>query len=142
MRWRGITKKSILKKRNDLGTIVFLIGRQIDSKEDIEFLKTVLMEKPCLSLADCAKSDSPASGEAAHLEGINETTANYPQLMALRQMTEQYRMLRGTQTQTRRLPLKFSRRLKKRRVVQILRFSPMLNLLWIIFQVKINNRSL
>lgn len=85
------------EQRNDRGTIVFLISREIKSKADLDFLQNVLMEKPCQSLSDCSKIDAPSSGEAAHLEGINETTANYPQLMALKQMTEQYRILRGTQ---------------------------------------------
>jgi hypothetical protein len=85
------------EQRNDRGTIVFLISREINSKADLDFLQTVLMEKPCQSLSDCSKTDAPSSGEAAHLEGINETTANYPQLMALKQMTEQYRILKGTQ---------------------------------------------
>jgi len=79
------------EKRNDRGTIVFLISRKITEKSDLDFLKSVLLEKPCLSLSDCSKAASAPMGDAAHLEGINETTANYPQLMAIRELTEQYR---------------------------------------------------
>jgi hypothetical protein len=84
------------EKRNDRGTIVFLIARQIGDKADVDFLKSVLMEKPCLSLSDCTKSALPAGGETAHLEGISEVTANYPQLTAMKQSIEQYRIMMGS----------------------------------------------
>lgn len=80
-----------VEKRNERGTIAFLIGREIKSNEDVQFLKSILMEKPCLSLSDCSKSASASSAEDAHLDGMNETTANYPQLMANRQMLNDYR---------------------------------------------------
>jgi hypothetical protein len=56
-------------------------------------LNSILMEKPCLSLSDCGKMAPPVGGEEAHLEGINETTANYPQLMSLRAQVEKYEAL-------------------------------------------------
>jgi hypothetical protein len=87
------------EKRNDRGTVVFLISRKITSTEDVEFLKNVLMEEPCLSLSDCSKSAPPATGEAAHLQGISETTANYPQLMAIKQMSAQYKTLSANSDQ-------------------------------------------
>lgn len=74
--------------RNERGTIVFLIGRELSegrgSTDDVNFLKDVLLEKPCFNLADCSKSAPPMSPEEEHVQGINETTAMYPQLMNLR----------------------------------------------------------
>jgi len=76
------------EKRNDRGTVVFLIGREIaegrGSTADLQFLKEVLMEKPCLSLEDCSKSPSGVGPDEQHLEAIHETTLHYPQLMDLR----------------------------------------------------------
>lgn len=91
------------EKRNDRGTIVFLIGRTINSKADVDFLKSVLLEKPCLSLQDCSVSAAAESGEAEHLQGINETTANYPQLNAVRAMIGQYRDFMGETPPNREL---------------------------------------
>jgi len=78
------------EKRNERGTLVFLIGRELKDHADVDFLKSVLMEKPCLSLSDCSKPVSMPSEEELHLAGMNETTANYPQLMAIRQMEKAY----------------------------------------------------
>ncbi len=75
--------------RNERGTVVFLIGRDLNSQDDVNFLKDVMMEKPCMSLADCSKAET-GGGAEAHLDAINETTANYPQLMALRQLLIAY----------------------------------------------------
>lgn len=79
--------------RNERGTIAFLIGREIKNDQDVEFLESILMEKPCLSLSDCSKSQTAATTETEHLESTNETTANYPQLMALRQMVKTYKQI-------------------------------------------------
>jgi len=81
----------VAEKRNERGTIVFLIGRELKDGADVDFLKSVLMEKPCLSLSDCSKPVAMPSEEELHLAGMNETTANYPQLMAIRQMEKAYR---------------------------------------------------
>ncbi|MBC7398249.1 MAG: hypothetical protein H7333_12475 [Bdellovibrionales bacterium] len=83
------------EKRNDRGTIVFLIGRELNSKADLDFMKSVLMEKPCLSLKNCDETAEAANGEDEHLEGINATTANYPQLNAIRACVAQYRDVLG-----------------------------------------------
>ena len=69
--------------RNGKGTIVFLLGREMTTPQDCEFMKSVLNEKPCLSLNDCTKDPGPTSGESEHLEaGVNVTLA-YPELVAL-----------------------------------------------------------
>ena len=72
------------EKRNARGTMVFLLGREIKDASELGFFKSVLQEKPCLSLENCEKAPGGHSGEEEHLEAINETTANYPQLLAVR----------------------------------------------------------
>jgi hypothetical protein len=81
------------EKRNERGTVVFLIARSVENQGDIDFLKSVLNEPPCLSLADCSKAAPPATGEQAHLDGLNAITASYPQLTAVRQSVEAYQRL-------------------------------------------------
>ncbi len=76
------------ENRNERGTIVFLIGRELSEGRggtaDLQFMKEALLEKPCLSLVDCSKSPSSETPEEQHLEAIHETTIHYPQLMCLR----------------------------------------------------------
>jgi len=69
------------ERRNDLGTIVFLLGKNLRSVEDWEFLKRVVREPPCQSMTDCSKP--PASKE--HGQESLEITLVYPQLVALEQ---------------------------------------------------------
>ncbi|MBS1958754.1 MAG: hypothetical protein JST80_04705 [Bdellovibrionales bacterium] len=83
------------EKRNDLGTIVFLTARSMNSPEDVVFMKSVLMEKPCRSFSDCSKDAPAPTGEEVHLAGVSETTANYPQLTAIRQSLDAYRKALG-----------------------------------------------
>jgi hypothetical protein len=83
------------EQRNERGTIAFLYARAMTGPQDTEFLTTVLMEKPCLSLADCSKPASGGDREHAHLEGLEETTSNYPQLTAIRQAVQRYNAARG-----------------------------------------------
>ena len=82
-----------LEKLNERGTIAFLIARNITETADVDFLKSVLMEKPCLSLSDCSKPSEATHGAETHLDGLNETTANYPQLTAIQQMADSYRRI-------------------------------------------------
>ena len=78
--------------RNERGTIAFLIGREMaegrGTVKDVEFIRSILLEKPCLSLSDCSKAATGQTVEEQHLEAINETTGNYPQLMSLREMKQ------------------------------------------------------
>ena len=76
------------EKRNERGTLVFLLGREIHDLTDLEFFSGVLAESPCLSLQDCSRSPEAHSSEEEHFQSINETTANYPQLMALRALKQ------------------------------------------------------
>lgn len=91
---KGLSKeaKSALKEeytalrkedRNGRGTIAFLIGREIDGEADLEFLRQILAEAPCLSLADCGRDMTAARGADAHQDAGIETTLAYPQIVVL-----------------------------------------------------------
>jgi len=67
------------ERRNERGTIVYLIGRNPSAPEDWSFLREAAAEPPCLSLADCSKS---GTAEAEHGD---EVTLAYPALVALKQ---------------------------------------------------------
>ncbi|MBI5881892.1 MAG: hypothetical protein HZB91_02160 [Elusimicrobia bacterium] len=77
--FRGMYGKLPPERRNERGTIVYLLGRNLASAEDWAFLASVAGEPPCLSLADCSK-DAPAAEE--HLG--DEVTLAYPSLVALK----------------------------------------------------------
>ena len=72
--------------RNERGTVVYLLGRNLSSKEDVEFLRKVLEETPCRSLADCQRNPDRVAGADEHLEAANETTLAYPQIVALKSL--------------------------------------------------------
>jgi hypothetical protein len=73
------------EKRNQRGTIVYLIGREINSAEDVGFLHSVLSEPPCLSLADCKRESRGSTlSDEHHLDSATDTTLAYPQIVALK----------------------------------------------------------
>lgn len=63
--------------RNERGTVVYLLGKNLTSAEDWAFLRAVAAEPPCLSLAHCAK-------KAEIAEASDEVTLAYPALVALK----------------------------------------------------------
>jgi hypothetical protein len=69
--------------RNGQGTVVFLLGREMKTTEDIAFMQEVVTEKPCLSLSDCGRESALDKGEQSHLSGVNGVTLAYPQLVAI-----------------------------------------------------------
>lgn len=71
------------EKRNERGTIVFLIGRNLTNQADFDFLCEVLREPPCYSLANCQGDASSVSKEDFHRESGEEVTLAYPQMVAL-----------------------------------------------------------
>lgn len=75
---------------NERGTVVFLLGKKLESEKDMEFIQEVLTETPCLSLADCSTEGKLENPEDDHLSESQETTLIYPQLMALRLMSSNY----------------------------------------------------
>ncbi|MBI4425406.1 MAG: hypothetical protein HY554_16875 [Elusimicrobia bacterium] len=73
-RYRALSPES----RNERGTVVYLLGRNLSVPEDLDFLREVASEAPCLSLADCSRASSGS-------ESSDEVTLAYPSLVALRQ---------------------------------------------------------
>jgi hypothetical protein len=70
------------ERRNERGTVVYLLGRNLRAPEDWAFLREVAAEPPCLSLSDCSKRPPPGGGEEA---AGDEVTLAYPSLVALKQ---------------------------------------------------------
>ena len=70
------------ERRNERGTIVYLLGKNMASAEDWAFLREVAGEPPCRSLADCAK---PPAGESEEGGVGDDVTLAYPSLVALKQ---------------------------------------------------------
>ncbi|HXT01894.1 MAG TPA: hypothetical protein VN915_14560 [Elusimicrobiota bacterium] len=80
--FRELYRETRREKRNERGTIVYLLGRNLTAPEDWAFLREVALEPPCLSLSDCSKKPAPGSDEEATGD---EVTLAYPSLVALRQ---------------------------------------------------------
>jgi len=70
-----------MEMRSERGIIANLIARELkegrNSPSDIQFLTNILLEKPCLSLSDCA---SPANVKSEEIE------AHYPQLITVQNL--------------------------------------------------------
>jgi hypothetical protein len=74
------------EKRNERGTIVFLLGRHLESAQDFEFFQTVIAEQPCRSLKDCQSADAMDSNDHTGREMGIDVTLNYPQIVALKSL--------------------------------------------------------
>ncbi|MBI5202421.1 MAG: hypothetical protein HY925_12595 [Elusimicrobia bacterium] len=72
--FRTLYSKIPREGRNERGTVVYLLGRNLKQPEDWTFLREVVSEPPCLGLQDCSR---PGAGD--------EVTLAYPALVALRQ---------------------------------------------------------
>ena len=68
--------------KNERGLIAYMISRDVQSPEDLQFMKSVFDQPPCLSLADC-KSTAPAD---PHFSTLNQTTLIYDQKVVLFQI--------------------------------------------------------
>ncbi|MBK7962001.1 MAG: hypothetical protein IPK04_12860 [Bdellovibrionales bacterium] len=73
------------ENRNQRGLLAFLIARDLKNTEDLDFLKKIYEESPCLSLENC---NSRTSSDP-HLSGVDEASMNYPQLASLYQLEKQ-----------------------------------------------------
>jgi hypothetical protein len=71
-----------VESRNDRGTVVFLLGREMKSADDARFLAGVISEPACLSLEDC--SHRPTTAVDEHAAMANEITVVYPQIVAVK----------------------------------------------------------
>ena len=78
--FRSLYRELPLERRNDRGTIVFLLGRNLNEKSDFEFLKSVLHEEPCLSLSNCRQADAQSQGDG---DSQSEVALHYPQAVVL-----------------------------------------------------------
>lgn len=72
------------EQRNEKGTIIFLLGRNLQDPEDFRFLESVLTEAPCYNLGDCKAAAGSVGDEMAHGEMGSEVTLAYPQLVSLK----------------------------------------------------------
>ena len=66
------------EKLNERGTIVYILASNLRSPADWDFMKDVVSEPACLSLADCSAANAAAS------ERGDEVTLAYPALVALK----------------------------------------------------------
>jgi hypothetical protein len=66
-----------LEYLNERGTIVYILGRNMRTAADWEFLRDVAAEPPCKSMADCSRADE-RGGHG------NEVTLAYPSLVAVK----------------------------------------------------------
>lgn len=86
------------EKRNERGTLVFLLGRNLENPSDFAFFREVLSEPPCLSLSDCSKlADRPetqgaSEAEHEHREAATATTLNYPSITVLKSLERELKL--------------------------------------------------
>ncbi len=79
---RDAYQKMAMEDRNERGTLVFLLTRDLKSSEDLQFLKSVYEEQACTSFESCNQVPS----EDAHLSSIDEASLSYPQRAGLYQL--------------------------------------------------------
>jgi len=85
-KFRAEYKNLPLEKRNERGTLVFLLGRNLKDAQDFAFFKEVVSESPCLSLVDCGKPEQSFDhDQEEHQNGLGVSLA-YPQLVALQSL--------------------------------------------------------
>jgi hypothetical protein len=70
------------ERRNDLGTVVYLLGRNLKTDEDWAFMRDVAAAPPCLSLEDCSRQAKTEPDP--HVTAGVEITLSYPAIMALK----------------------------------------------------------
>jgi hypothetical protein len=73
-----------MESRNERGTILFLMGRNLSNAKDLDFYQNVLRERPCMGLAHCDAADH--TGEHEDHDGSTDITLAYPQLVLLSQL--------------------------------------------------------
>ncbi|HNW43842.1 MAG TPA: hypothetical protein PKI19_05005 [Elusimicrobiales bacterium] len=69
------------ESRNERGTVVYLLGRNLKTAEDWQFMQAVVGEPPCLSLENCSRA---MKAEPGHVNTGVEVTLAYPAIMALK----------------------------------------------------------
>lgn len=81
-KYRALPRESF----NERGTLVLLIGRELASAEDAQFLRAVMEEAPCHSLRDCGARAPASQDQVAHGDESDAVTRAYPQWMAVRML--------------------------------------------------------
>lgn len=89
------------ERLSEKGTLVFLLGRNLQDEKDFKFIQNVLNEPACLSLENCQRpggggaqaveGERPTPGDGgasvaghSHDNGVDSVTLIYPQLVAVR----------------------------------------------------------
>jgi hypothetical protein len=93
------------EKLNERGTLVYLLGRNIETEKDLKFMEYVINEKPCLSMSNCSIEAPPATGEAAHLNSVDRISLAYPQVVSVKSL-ENFLAQNGGNSQLSRQALK------------------------------------
>ncbi|MFI5345282.1 MAG: hypothetical protein ACHQ51_02795 [Elusimicrobiota bacterium] len=99
------------ERRNERGTIVYLLGKNMTAPEDWAFIRDVAGEPPCLSLANCAH---PPNGEG---DPGDDVTLSYPSLVALKRA--QKALEEGTSTNEARAVVETARHSKMPAVLRL-----------------------
>lgn len=81
-KYRSLKRESLRGR----GLIVYLLGRNIETQGDLDFLKEVLDERNCLSLKNCAITDQETLSAPAMA-----TRLAFPKLMAIAALKEKLR---------------------------------------------------
>lgn len=71
------------EKRNERGTIAFLLARDAHQLKDLDFFNEVFEEEACLSLSDCSKSESSLNEKRENHNAVSESLLFYPALISL-----------------------------------------------------------
>lgn len=74
------------EQRNERGLIVMILARELKTVEDIEFLKSIYGESPCLGLENCNVRDV----SDPHHSALDQVSLNYPQMVVLHQISRQF----------------------------------------------------
>ena len=78
-KYRSLQPESL----NEKGTVVFLLGQNIQGPDDLTFFGEVLSEPPCRSLESCQRAQAPGADEE-HSGLGTEITLAYPQIVSLK----------------------------------------------------------
>ena len=74
------------EKLNERGTLVYLLGRNIETEKDLKFMEYVINEKPCLSMSNCSVEAPAPTGEEAHLNSVDRISLAYPQVVSVKSL--------------------------------------------------------
>lgn len=120
------------ESRNDRGTIVFLLGRNLSENSDFSFLDLVLSEDLCMSLAHCDQTENINLIEG---DTHSDLLLVYPQIVALKSLDDFISTHKKIQHETKSVLLKTLERAASSNSDRIARFGKSLI-------VKLNRREI